>query len=138
MAKLKSAVTDGGSPKQKPDKDERPTIDNSPKGSALFADQDDKPRGEGGSRSSARQSTKATPSEIAAEFADHCAADSKDGDADEDIAERGFIYRTTSSAAMAHYDITDLVITDQILRLAVDAAESWANLVDELKNRSTK
>jgi ParB/RepB/Spo0J family partition protein len=59
--------------------------------------------------------------------------DYSDCDTPEEIAERGFLYRASEAAAMAHYDLADLEITDEIIRSAVDAADSWKQLVDKLK-----
>jgi hypothetical protein len=58
--------------------------------------------------------------------------DDEPGDTPEMIAERGFIYRVTESASMAHYPLGKLIVDDGIVAAARDAAESWSQLLAKL------
>jgi len=73
---------------------------------------------------------------IAKQRLEHCGNASDLGDTNEDIAKRSFIGRAKDSSAMAHYDRTDLIVTDDILRFAEDAADSWTRLFGELKQEN--
>jgi hypothetical protein len=48
------------------------------------------------------------------------------------IAARGLINRASESAAMARYPLGRLVITNEIITAARDAAQSWSDLVAKL------